>query len=205
MNNEKTKKEPLLYINQPTTIKAPQVNMQEVFSARKAKELKKQREKKQVTEKKSQLDNEKKSEAKTDAKKPKKKKIHYLEELNEENGIFGAPIKKKEDEDLETLENASSAIKHEEQQDKPSKSQSGYFFQRVKSFREMNTIERLEYLHNFPKQLPPVPCLFQTENTAIRGYLNGKTKDKIDVLLFDKTLKTLSINELKSVRMIGLN
>lgn len=211
MRKTHLKREPLLYVNQPTTMQPPQVNMQEVFSARKAKELKKRMETKQATEKITQMENEMKSEAKTDTKRPKKKKIHYLEDLGEETGIFGAPIKKKDDDGAEPSPsgNAEEAKEQEQEQeqevDKPRKNPSSHFFQKVKSFREMNTIERLEYLHNFPKQLPPVPCLFQTENRAIRGYLNGKTNDEIEVLLFDKTLKTLSIKELKSVRMIGLN
>lgn len=204
MRKTHIKREPLLYVNQPTTIQPPQVNMQEVFSARKAKELKKQMETKQATEKKAQIENEMKSEGKTDTKKPKKKKIHYLEDLGEETGIFGASIKKKDDDGAESSGNADVAKEQEQEQDTPRRSQSG-IFQKVKSFREMDTLERLDYLHNFPKQLPPVPCLFQTENKAIRGYLNGKKNDEIEVLLFDKTSKTLSVKELKSVRMIGLN
>ena len=44
-------------------------------------------------------------------------------------------------------------------------------FNRVKVFKEMNLIERLEYLANFPKALPPVPCVFITEEKNYQGYL----------------------------------
>src|SRR4051812_10799603 len=44
-------------------------------------------------------------------------------------------------------------------------------FNRVKSFKEMNIEERLDYLINYPKVLPPAPCVFVTEEKSYQGYL----------------------------------
>jgi len=75
---------------------------------------------------------------------------------------------------------------------------------RLKSFREMDIEERLDYLAYFPKKLPPVPCLFQTKTKEIRGTLMEKTEEQVVIKLFDKTEIALPINDLIAIRMIGL-
>lgn len=81
----------------------------------------------------------------------------------------------------------------------------GYGLRRLKTFREMDIEEKLDYLHQFPKQLPPVPCLFQTANKALRGLLLDKTDDHIVLRLLDKSEATVGIKDLIEIRMIGLN
>jgi hypothetical protein len=77
-------------------------------------------------------------------------------------------------------------------------------FSRVKSFKEMNLQERLEYLINFPKVLPPVPCVFYTIDKNYQGYLIDHKEDHITIEFHDKTTKTLSVQELKNIIMIGI-
>jgi hypothetical protein len=77
-------------------------------------------------------------------------------------------------------------------------------FNRVKSFKEMDLKERLEYLINFPKVLPPVPCVFYTADNNYQGYLIDYNQDQITIEFHDKTTKNLSVSELKDVIMIGI-
>ncbi len=203
MEKKSIRKEPLLFITQPSSIEPPKVKMQEVFSAKKAEETKRNQQKKQHREEKEKPIFTNRQEAKLvkETKKVKKQKIHYLNDLGEETGVFGTPLKKAEDTGAEE-KNQKAQDEKVEQRDKR---QPGTFFKRVKSFREMTTAERLDYLVHFPKQLPPVPCLFETEDTAVRGYLKSKTEDEVEVLLFNKMVKTLPVRDIKSVRMIGMN
>jgi hypothetical protein len=77
-------------------------------------------------------------------------------------------------------------------------------FNRVKSFKELNIKERLEYLINFPKVLPPVPCVFYTADQNYQGYLIEYIEDQITIEFHDKNTKVLSVNELQDVIMIGI-
>ena len=79
-----------------------------------------------------------------------------------------------------------------------------YSFNRVKSFKEMNTIERLNYLVHFPKLLPPVPCVFVTKSRSVKGFLVNKEVDSIEVKQFNETMMQIPIGELIEVKMIGL-
>jgi len=98
---------------------------------------------------------------------------------------------------------------HQQRQEKEESSQSkarqhSYSFKRVKSFKEMNTLEKLNYLDHFPKMLPPVPCIFATESSSVRGYLLNKTEDSIEIKLFnDKTLE-IPIEQVIEIKMLGL-
>ena len=77
-------------------------------------------------------------------------------------------------------------------------------FNRVKSFKEMNTIERLTYLVHFPKLLPPVPCIFVTKSRSVKGFLVKKTEESIEVKQFNEKMMQIPIGELIEVKMIGL-
>lgn len=77
-------------------------------------------------------------------------------------------------------------------------------FNRVKSFKEMDLKERLEYLINFPKVLPPVPCVFYTADHNYQGYLIDYKEDQITIEFHDKTTKDLTVSELIDVIMIGI-
>ena len=41
-------------------------------------------------------------------------------------------------------------------------------FKRLKSFKEMDISERVDYLINYPSVLPPVPCLFLTSEKSLQ-------------------------------------
>ena len=69
----------------------------------------------------------------------------------------------------------------------PTRKKQSYSFNRVKSFKEMNTIERLNYLVHFPKLLPPVPCVFVTKSRSVKGFLVKKTEDSIEIKQFNDT------------------
>lgn len=198
MNQEKKKLKPFLYINQPQ-FEAPVGNMQEVYSVKQALISKKQpsiSQEQQELEAMNPVENEEEREV--------KKKI-YVEELDGETGIFGAPIKKKDQ--LPSEEEVQKTIQQYDEV-KNSESKKQYrrpSIQRVKSFKEMDILERLDYLHHFPRQLPPVPCQFQTDNKTFRGFVIGKTEDEVELRLLDKTQVTIAIKDLFEVKMIGLN
>lgn len=77
-------------------------------------------------------------------------------------------------------------------------------FKRLKSFKEMGIVEKLEYLLHFPKQLPPVPCLVVTEQETVRGFVVDLNADKVDIKLMDQTIVTLNIATIDEIKMIGI-
>lgn len=78
-------------------------------------------------------------------------------------------------------------------------------FQRLKSFREMGIEERLTYLYNFPKQLPPVACILTVEeNQQIRGFIIGKDERAVTVKLMDGEEISLFTKKITEVRMVGI-
>ncbi|WP_040204560.1 CotO family spore coat protein [Neobacillus jeddahensis] len=77
-------------------------------------------------------------------------------------------------------------------------------FNRVKSFKEMDLLERLDYLINFPKVLPPVPCVFYTTENNYQGYLTEYTPQQVTIQSKDNTTRTIPFEELKNIIMIGI-
>lgn len=77
-------------------------------------------------------------------------------------------------------------------------------FTRVKPFKEMDVKERLEYLINFPKVLPPVPCVFYTHEENYQGYLTKYEDDQITVKFHDQTTKIFPLEKITNVIMIGI-
>jgi hypothetical protein len=78
-------------------------------------------------------------------------------------------------------------------------------FKRVKSFKEMNLTERLDYLFHFPKVLPPVPCVFFTTHQNYQGYLTNYENDQVTIQFHDQTTKTIPVAQITNVIMIGIN
>lgn len=74
---------------------------------------------------------------------------------------------------------------------------------KLKPFKEMTIDEKLDYLYQFPKQLPPVPCLFQTEDKGLRGILIDNHDKEIVLKLMDKSEVSINKKDLVSIRMIG--
>lgn len=77
-------------------------------------------------------------------------------------------------------------------------------FNRVKGFKDMNLLERLEYLDNFPKALPPVPCVFYTEEKNYQGYLVEYNEQDVTIRFPNQTTETIPFINLKDVMMIGI-
>ena len=77
-------------------------------------------------------------------------------------------------------------------------------FNKVKSFREMNLMERVEYLDNFPKALPQVPCVFYTEEKNYQGYLAEYNEQDVTIRFPNQTTETIPFKNLKDVMMIGI-
>lgn len=175
-------KDPLLYIQQPN-ISFPQANMQEVFTTRGTKK----------TEPASQdvpaEDNLLQEQAVEEEKGAGKEETSHLitESKTAQEVLDNYEIK--QDSGQSTF--AFSATRRAS-------------FNRVKSFKEMNLQERINYLYNFPQQLPPVPCIFESAEESIRGFLVGRTAEEIEVRKMDGTIIKMTIASLNSVKMIGL-
>ena len=169
-----SKIEPYFYILQPT-IHFPEPNMQEFYSNK--KDL-------------------------------KKDQLHHLQEgdASKEN----SQVREDKIEDLkneavkvtEIIENYQA--NHQTEPIEQPKRRHRPTFNRVKKFKEMNTLERIDYLYNFPKQLPPVPCVFETDDSSFRGNIIHKTDNLIELKLFNGKTMEIPIETIKEVRMIGL-
>ncbi|GHH98451.1 CotO family spore coat protein [Neobacillus kokaensis] len=75
---------------------------------------------------------------------------------------------------------------------------------RVTPFNELDIRERIDYLLNIPKVLPPVPCVFYTANKNYQGYLTASEENQITIQFHNKSTKTIPIDEIKNIIMIGL-
>jgi hypothetical protein len=183
---EKRTKEPMLYIHQPS-LKTPNLKMQEVYSAKQAEAM-----------------NKASSEIPSGTKRKKRKPAESQQDL----GIFGpVPI------DLEVMEMKSEDVqeavnvfqtKNLEQNEIETNKKGTPSFQRVKPFKEMNVHERLDYLMEFPKQLPPVLCIFETGNGPVSGFISSRpSKDLVEITLLDKTIQRMKVDDLRQVKMLG--
>ncbi|MCE4050496.1 MULTISPECIES: CotO family spore coat protein [Bacillaceae] len=154
----------------------PAENMQSTFSARKA----------QTRKRREEIENAALQAAKTKTEKQTDKEhIGMIESP-------GAVRDKIHDYNVEQAE------QQESQERKPA-------FRRLKSFREMGIEERLTYLFNFPKQLPPVACILTVEeNQQIRGFITGKDDKKVSVKLMDGEEISLFTKKITDVRMVGI-
>ncbi|GIN62991.1 hypothetical protein J27TS8_29840 [Robertmurraya siralis] len=185
MSKNQKKRDPLLFIQRQDN-KPIKGKMQETFSL------------KQAEKNQQSLQRQKDEIRMTEAGEKKRKNKGYI--LEEEEPIFGAPASN--DEITQSAKEVQEAI--EGYEGKAKGHEHGFSFKRVKPFREMNIEEKLDYLTHFPRQLPPVPCLFQTEDKVLRGILKEKKEQEVIVKLFDKTEVTIPTKDLIEVRMIGL-
>ena len=68
----------------------------------------------------------------------------------------------------------------------------------------MSIKERLTYLIEFPKQLPPVPCIFIANGNTFKGFLIDQTNEMIDIKQLNGDALKIAISELEDIKMIGL-
>lgn len=181
MTGKRKNRKPLLYIQQPN-FQLSAGNMQEFFSSRAAA-------------KKAPIMEESPTELKNDDVSKNEKKEGRKKEKNR-SGQF------QQFEEFQVVESQTKIYDEDSVEDdkfyKPN-----YTMRRVKSFKEMNVHERLIYLEGFPKQLPSVPCMFSTDNETYKGFLHKLSEDCVEVSLFDKSVVSLNIKDLKEVKMIG--
>lgn len=119
------------------------------------------------------------------------------EELKKKRGFEVSLAKTEKPRETKMMEVKKDIIP-EEKQDTHRK------FNRVKGFREMNLQERLEYLANFPRALPPVPCVFYTKEENFQGYLLEYNEHEIKVQFPNQTTEIIPVNEIKDIMMIGI-
>ncbi|MEH7336653.1 CotO family spore coat protein [Neobacillus drentensis] len=87
---------------------------------------------------------------------------------------------------------------------KPQQEKSQSIFSRVKPFKEMNIKERIEYLLNFPKVLPPPPCVIYTSENRYQGILIEYTDNRVTIQSPDQSTNTILLEDIKNVIMIGI-
>jgi hypothetical protein len=171
----KKSKGPLLYIHQPF-IRTPATNMQDVYT--------------------SNLELEP-MEAETPLEEESKKKISLAKKEAAQE-----PIAK----EVTRSESPASTSSAKSNTTPPTSTQRRQHspFNRVKPFKEMDIKERLDYLINYPKVLPPAPCAFITDEKNYQGYLIEYTGQEATIRLYDQSTKTLPVNALKGVLLIGI-
>ncbi|MBP2241195.1 hypothetical protein J2Z40_001757 [Cytobacillus eiseniae] len=189
----KKQKEPLFYIQQPT-LQFPKTNMQESYSSRKA-EMQRKAQMVQSIETKASDREEKKQDklgslSKSDARNESKKQ----ESASNQRDHIQKTI-----EEFETgLGEKEKGSSYSFQTERKSS------FRKLKSFKEMSVAERLQYLVEFPKQLPPVPCIFETKNKSHKGFLLKQENERIELKSLSGDIEQISIQEIKDIKMIGL-
>lgn len=180
--SQKKSMEPLLYIYQPFSRPPANLNMQDVY-----------REKKQGAVFDDTIQNDQMEESLI----PKQS---FDDELEVNNINLEQTTEEAIEQPIEQTTTAEQTIPTEQTLVKdPSPS-----FNRVKPFKEMNLTERLDYLLNFPKVLPPVPCIFYTNTQKLQGYLTAYEDNIVTIQLSNKSLKTFAVEELTNVVMMGL-
>ncbi|WP_042356456.1 CotO family spore coat protein [Bacillus rubiinfantis] len=84
------------------------------------------------------------------------------------------------------------------------KNQSEPLMKPVKTFQEMNINEKIDYLLQIPKVLPPIPCVFYTKHENFQGYLNQFENNQVTIQFHNKATKEIPIDEISNIMMIGL-
>ncbi|MDR7076602.1 hypothetical protein J2Y03_001605 [Neobacillus niacini] len=192
-----TKKGPLLYVSQ-TFLNTPVKNNQEVFTNRQEVQLPiEEPQLEEESDKKKVLESDKKKVLESDKEKvlesDKEKVLESDKEKVFEVSLANTDLPKR------------SKIKEVKEKNKAQTNQEKQrTFNRVKGFKEMNLIERLKYLANFPKAMPPVPCVFYTVEKNYQGYLVEYNEQEITIRIPNQTTETIPVQNLKDIIMIGI-
>lgn len=128
----------------------------------------------------------------------KKQKEEMLQEIKDKRELVKEEVKKQNI----TVDVQEQIQNYQEQQIENTPRKPA--FKRLKSFKEMGIVEKLEYLLYFPKQLPPVPCIVITATENIRGFVVDLTEENVDIKLMDQSIVTIKISTIQEVRMIGI-
>ncbi|WP_428911400.1 CotO family spore coat protein [Niallia sp. Krafla_26] len=193
-------RDPLLYIMQPT-LTFPKANMQEKYIV--TKTIEKQEEKPLLNEQaKEKFDSQIVEEPLPTS------ETELIEQEKINNKKKDSPKRKLQTEDVQEIigqyHQEQSIVEEEKTPSTQKRNKQSYSFKRVKSFKDMNIHEKLNYLVNFPKQLPPVPCIFVSNTSSIKGFLQFVTDDMIEIKQFNNKIVKLNLDELTDIRLIGL-
>jgi hypothetical protein len=214
LSNNKSR-DPLLYIHQPD-LKFPKANMQQTYLVKKEETETQKPEPSSVAEtevenkKQTQPEQERnhKSSSRGQETKAKKGEGNKIAELNfaEEEHIASKDESSKQELNPTVVQDVIDQYHEKDSKEEKAQAnkQHSYSFKRVKSFKEMSTTEKLNYLVHFPKLLPPVPCIFITGNRSVKGFLVSKTEDSIEVKQFNEKIIQILIEHLTDVKMIGI-
>jgi hypothetical protein len=200
----KQSRDPLLYIMQPA-IQYPKANMQEKFVV--TNKIVKEQDNPLLNEDaKNKFDSQTEAETIEQANKETESKMELVKEkkvYKKGNSTYKEDLISNEVQDI--IHNYHLDRSDQEETDvKSTKKQAMYSFNRIKGFKEMTIVEKLNYLENFPKQLPPVPCIFMTKNSSIKGFLQKVTEEIIEIKQFNDKNIEQNMNDLTDIRMIGL-
>jgi hypothetical protein len=213
LSNNKSR-DPLLYIQQPH-FTFPKANMQQTYLAKKEEAETKRStasplaEVETKTQTRSEPERNHKSPSRGPEAKVKKVEGSKIAELGlerEEESIVTKAESVKQELNPAVVQEVIDQY-HEENPNEgkaPTSKQHSYSFKRVKSFKEMSTTEKLNYLVHFPKLLPPVPCIFVTGNSSVRGFLVNRTEDFIEIKQFNEKILYIPIEKLTDIKMIGI-
>ncbi|TCN27825.1 CotO family spore coat protein [Mesobacillus foraminis] len=72
---------------------------------------------------------------------------------------------------------------------------------RVKPFRSMTVSEKIGYLVNFPKQLPPVTCSFTTSDYVYTGIFMNQVDDEVEIKLPNGELTSIKTDSIRNIKM----
>ncbi|MBP3040126.1 hypothetical protein J9303_11570 [Bacillaceae bacterium Marseille-Q3522] len=113
-------------------------------------------------------------------------------------------INKKHEEVQQMIEDYHNTHHETAEAPAPKNAKRSFGLKRLKSFKEMDILERILYLLHFPDQLPPVPCLIVTAETSLRGYIEKEENGTVEVKRLDGGKEKLEIEKIKDVKMIGM-
>lgn len=181
---EREKKSPVANQQQNVT---PTRNMQSTYSLRKSK-LEKEKFGNQLAEKKIE-----------EAKQSIKSTATSINAKNNGESAFPSNTSENVQKQIEAYETLQA-----NQTDEINTHQHRPAFRRLKSFKEMTINEKLTYLLNFPKQLPPVPCNITLNNQQVRGFVIEKEEGFVKIKQMDEKIVTLDITSIEEVKMIGM-
>lgn len=209
---ENQSREPLLYIQQPD-FTYPELEMQQTYIVKTAKPNREKSPIAPLTELDSesetimnQTDQVKENEVEKAVEEVKQVKA-VEQQANKDISADQSP--QKQELDQKVVQEVINQYHNQTQESDDSRGtsrgkQHSYTFKRVKSFKEMNTLEKLNYLEHFPKLLPPVPCIFATGSSSVRGFLLNKTEDSVELRLFNDKIMQIPIEQITEVKMLGL-
>lgn len=197
MTNQQVKQEPLLYIQQPDLNK-PKIKMQTIYMTKRPRV--------------SQFQDQDKKEMEP----TKSEKKEFLVNTNDEV-LDMILLSENRETDVEKSEITIKTIQEKttdaiqaviEEYDSRyietvQQISSGYSINKLKNFKEMNLVERINYLIDFPKEIPPVTCLFLTKDQLIRGYVVENNAEVIKIKQLNQSVITLKVKDIIEIKMLG--